>query len=90
VAGDDGRPGGVETETPNHRTSVVRARLVVGADGHHSTVARLARVPGRVRPNNRFAYFAYRRGVRPATDWAHLWLLDPDGAAQFPNEDDRP
>jgi hypothetical protein len=74
VAGDDGRPGGVETETPNHR----------------STVARLARVPGRVRPNNRFAYFAYRRGVRPATDWAHLWLLDPDGAAQFPNEDDRP
>ena len=41
-----------------------------------------------MRPNNRFAYFAYWRGVRPRTDRARLWLLDPHGAAQFPNEDD--
>jgi menaquinone-9 beta-reductase len=88
VAGGDGQPGGVETETRNHNASVVRTRLLVGADGRHSSVARLARVPGRLRPNNRFAYFAYWRGVRPATDRARLWLLDPDGAAQFPNEDD--
>jgi flavin-dependent dehydrogenase len=26
--------------------------------------------------------------VRPRIDRARIWLLDPDGAAQFPNEDD--
>jgi 2-polyprenyl-6-methoxyphenol hydroxylase-like FAD-dependent oxidoreductase len=62
--------------------------LVVGADGRDSTVARLARVPGRVRPHNRFFYFATWRGVRPPTRTNRLWLLDPDVAAQFPNEDD--
>jgi flavin-dependent dehydrogenase len=79
--------GGVEVATRDGQTSAVPARLVVGADGRHSTVARLARVPGRVRPNNRFAYFAYWRGVEPHTDRARVWLLDPDGAAHFPNED---
>jgi menaquinone-9 beta-reductase len=88
VGGAGGRPAGVEVETPDHLSTQVRARLVVGADGRHSTVARLAGVPGEVQPNNRFAYFAYWRGVRPATDRARLWLLDPDGAAHFPNEDD--
>jgi 2-polyprenyl-6-methoxyphenol hydroxylase-like FAD-dependent oxidoreductase len=82
-------PGGVDVaRASDRRVTTIRARLVVGADGRHSTVARLARVPGRVRPNNRFAYFAYWRGVRPRTDRARVWLLDPDGAAQFPNEDD--
>jgi 2-polyprenyl-6-methoxyphenol hydroxylase-like FAD-dependent oxidoreductase len=88
VAGTGPRPEGVETEDQARRRRAVSARLVVGADGRRSTIARLARVPGRVRPNNRFAYFAYWRGVRPRTDRARLWLLDPDGAAQFPNEDD--
>jgi flavin-dependent dehydrogenase len=41
-----------------------------------------------VRPHNRFFYFAYWRGVRPRTTEARLWLLDPDGGAAFPNEDD--
>jgi 2-polyprenyl-6-methoxyphenol hydroxylase-like FAD-dependent oxidoreductase len=45
-------------------------------------------VPGRVRPNNRVAYWAYWHGVTPRTDRARLWFLDPDGAAHFPNEDD--
>jgi flavin-dependent dehydrogenase len=61
---------------------------VVAADGRHSPLARMARVPGRVRPNARMAYFAYWHGVTPRSDRARLWLLDPDGAAQFPNEDD--
>ena len=87
VASHDGRPEGVVTQTPDHKTREVRARLVVGADGRNSTVARVAQVPGRVRPNNRFAYFAYWHGVRPHTDRARVWLLDPHGAAQFPNED---
>jgi menaquinone-9 beta-reductase len=85
---DDGRPGGVRVETPNHQVRTIGAQLVVGADGRDSNVARWARVPGRIRPHNRFYYFAYWRGVRPVTTRARLWFLDPDGAAAFPNEDD--
>jgi flavin-dependent dehydrogenase len=48
----------------------------------------MARVPGRVRPHNRFFYFAYWRGLRPKTTRARLWLADPNGIAAFPNEDD--
>ena len=88
LLGDDGPPTGVEVENPKREVQAVRARLVVGADGRNSTVARLARVPGRVRPNNRFFYLAYWRGIRPRTTRARIWLLDPDGAAAFPNEDD--
>jgi menaquinone-9 beta-reductase len=88
LAGSEGRPAGVEVESSNHEVQTLRARLVVGADGRGSDVARLARVPGRVRPHNRFFYFAYWRGIRPKTDRARLWFLDPAVAAAFPNEDD--
>jgi flavin-dependent dehydrogenase len=83
-----GLPGdGVAVASSDGEHSVVRARLVVGADGRNSTVARLAGVRGRVRPHGRFFYFAYWRGVRPEGDVARIWLLDPDGGAHFPNED---
>ena len=60
----------------------------MAADGRDSTIARLARVPARVRPHNRFVYFAYWHGVRSPKSEARVWMLDPDGAAVFPNEDD--
>jgi 2-polyprenyl-6-methoxyphenol hydroxylase-like FAD-dependent oxidoreductase len=41
-----------------------------------------------VRRHGRFFYFAYWRGVRPRSDAARVWFLDPEGAADFPNEDD--
>jgi flavin-dependent dehydrogenase len=41
-----------------------------------------------VRPHNRFVYFAYWIGVRTPKSEARVWLLDPDAAAVFPNEDD--
>jgi menaquinone-9 beta-reductase len=88
VLGDNGRPAGIEVQGPTHDPRPVRARLLVGADGRGSSIARLVRMPGRVRPHNRFFYFAYWRGVRPRTTRMRGWLLDPDGAAQFPNEDD--
>jgi 2-polyprenyl-6-methoxyphenol hydroxylase-like FAD-dependent oxidoreductase len=88
LAADNGRPGGVEVRAPSGEVRTIRARLVVGADGRGSTVARLARVPGRVRPHGRFFYYAYWRGLRPRPLRARLWFLDPDGAADFPNEDD--
>ena len=84
---EDGRPVGVEVRGPQGAVASLRARLLVGADGRGSTVARLARVPGRVLPNNRFFYFAYWHGVRPSDACARGWLLDPDAAALFPNED---
>ena len=85
---EDTRPAGVEVEDHSHRTTGIRAPLLVAGDGRNSTVARLAGVRGRVRPHNRFFYFAYWRGVKPATTANRLWILDPDGAAQFPNEDE--
>ena len=88
LLGDSGRIVGVELESPNGNVRSLRAGLVVGADGRNSKVARLAQMPGRVRPNNRFFYFAYWRGVRPRTIHPRLWLLDPEVGAAFPNEDD--
>jgi flavin-dependent dehydrogenase len=85
---DSGRIVGVELESHNGDVRPLRASLVVGADGRNSAVARLAQMRGRVRPNNRFFYFAYWRGVRPRTNHPRLWLLDPEMAAAFPNEDD--
>ncbi len=85
---DSGRIVGVDLESPNGDVRSLRASLVVGADGRHSAVARFAQMPGRVRPNNRFFYFAYWRGVRPRTTHPRVWFLDPEIAAAFPNEDD--
>jgi menaquinone-9 beta-reductase len=85
---DRGRIGGVEAESRDRRRTTLRATLTVAADGRDSTIARLARIPARVRPNNRFAYFAYWRGVDSPSDEARLWLLDPDGGAVFPMEDE--
>jgi 2-polyprenyl-6-methoxyphenol hydroxylase-like FAD-dependent oxidoreductase len=88
IAGDDDRISGIETERRDGRRRTIRARLTVAADGMDSTVARAARVPSRISPNERFFYFAYWRGVEPRTARARLWFLDPDGAAVFANEDD--
>src|SRR2546423_5066379 len=87
---EDGRPVGVRIENPKRAAQSIRARLVVGADGRGSTVARLARVPGRVRPHNGFYYFAYWRGIEPRTTPARLWFLDPQRAPAFPHPDDPP
>ncbi|MGH2838600.1 MAG: NAD(P)/FAD-dependent oxidoreductase [Thermoleophilaceae bacterium] len=83
----DGRPAGVEIESPSGDRKTIHAKLVVGADGRASSVARLARVPGRVRPHGRFFYFAYWRGL-PRSTLARLWFAEPNGVASFPNEDD--
>lgn len=83
----NGRIGGIELEDRARVRTSVDARLVVAADGRDSTLARLAGVRGRVRPHNRFFYWAYWRGVRPAGDDARMWLADPDAGYTFPNED---
>jgi menaquinone-9 beta-reductase len=84
----DGRPTGVQLEDRTHARRDLIARLVVAADGRDSKLARFAHVPGRVKPHGRFFYWGYWRGVRPATTRSRMWLLDPDCAYTFPNEDD--
>jgi flavin-dependent dehydrogenase len=83
----NGRPAGVEAHERSGARHTLRAKLVVAADGRGSGVAKLANVPGRVRPNHRFFYWAYWSGLRPAGDVSRMWLMEPDCAYTFPNED---
>lgn len=90
VVGANGRVEGVVVEGRDRKRRDLRARVVIAADGRGSSVARLARVPGRVRPHNRFSYFAYYRDIelpRGEPGRARLWFLEPDGCAVFPNDD---
>ncbi len=87
LIGDD-RPEGVTIENTAHEQRSLRARLVVAADGRDSKIALLAGAEGRERPHGRFFYWGYWRGIRPATDRSKMWILDPDCAYTFPNEDD--
>jgi flavin-dependent dehydrogenase len=80
---DGSRVAGVELDG-NDR---IRSRLVVAADGRDSRVAELARGRTKVKPHNRFGYFAYYEGVPLSSgDSAQLWLLDPDTAYAFPTD----
>jgi 2-polyprenyl-6-methoxyphenol hydroxylase-like FAD-dependent oxidoreductase len=85
----DGRVSGVEAVTRDGHRHTLRAPLVVAADGRESRVARMANVPGRVLPHNRFTYSAYVRGLpRPYDEAARGWFLDPDAALVEPCDDD--
>jgi flavin-dependent dehydrogenase len=83
----NGRPSGVTVENPHHERRELRGRLLVAADGRDSRIARMAKVPGRIRPHNRFFYWAYWRGVPSDGDRSRFWFMEPDCAYTFPNED---
>jgi menaquinone-9 beta-reductase len=91
VLHDRGRPAGIEVQDREGSSLKLGARLLVAADGRGSSLARLAGVPGRVRPHNRFFYFSYWRGIErartPAGPSIRLWAPHPVGASEFPNED---
>ena len=82
-----GRPRGLTVESPAGETRRIDARLLVAADGRGSTVARLAGVRARSRPNRRFFYWAYWSGLEPSGPRARMWFLEPDCAYTFPMED---
>ena len=84
----NGRITGVGVRAPDGAQRTLSARLVVAADGRDSELARLARVPARVRPHGRIAYFAYYEGVELRDPRrSQLWFVEPDCAYLFPNED---
>jgi 2-polyprenyl-6-methoxyphenol hydroxylase-like FAD-dependent oxidoreductase len=78
---------GVRARDTHGHTTELRARLVVGADGRDSRVAKLSGVPTKTAPHGRIAYGGYYEGPAPVTaPDAALWLLDPDMAAAFPTD----
>jgi menaquinone-9 beta-reductase len=78
---------GVGARAGDGRTLHLRGRLVVGADGRGSRVAKLSGVRAKVVRHGRIAYGGYFEGPPPpgAPD-ASLWMLDPDMAAAFPTD----
>jgi 2-polyprenyl-6-methoxyphenol hydroxylase-like FAD-dependent oxidoreductase len=65
----------------------LRSKLLVGADGRGSRVAKLAGVKAKTVPHGRVAYGGYFEGPPPAgSPDASFWLLDPDMAAAFPTD----
>jgi menaquinone-9 beta-reductase len=83
------RISGVLVRDRGGELTELRGRLVVGADGRDSRVAKLSGVRRRTYRHGRFAYGGYFEGPKPA-GWpdASLWFLDPDMAAAFPTDSD--
>ena len=88
LLGTNGRPTGVRVVDRERREREIAARMVVAADGRDSQLARLSGEKTRVMRHGRFGYFAYYRNLPlPTGDSIMLWLLDPDVAYAFPEED---
>lgn len=86
LVGASGRTSGVRVSTPQGEREI-RARLVVGADGKDSAVAKFAGVPARQYENERFGYLAHFRDLPLHGGIAQAWFLEPDMAYAFPNDD---
>jgi 2-polyprenyl-6-methoxyphenol hydroxylase-like FAD-dependent oxidoreductase len=81
-----GRIVGVRASAPQGEREI-RARLVVGADGKDSAVAKFAGVPDRQYENTRFGYLAHFRNLPLHGGIGQTWFLEPDMAYAFPNDD---
>ncbi|MFY9487213.1 MAG: NAD(P)/FAD-dependent oxidoreductase [Solirubrobacterales bacterium] len=74
------------SDTASNATSAT-ARLVVGADGSRSTVAKLAGFRERATRNGRFNYAAYFTGPdSPGSPNVAGWFGDPQWAGSFPTD----
>ena len=86
IKSDEAIAGVVAKSSAGNERSI-ETRLVVGADGRRSTVARLAGVREKTAPNDRAAYFAHYTGVSSASGTrSQIWLLEPDVAFMHPND----
>jgi 2-polyprenyl-6-methoxyphenol hydroxylase-like FAD-dependent oxidoreductase len=84
---DGERICGCNARDTHGQTLQLRARLLVGADGRGSRIAKLARVDTKTSPHGRFAYGGYFDGPMPERyPNSALWLLDPDMVGAFPTD----
>jgi flavin-dependent dehydrogenase len=84
---ENGVVAGVRIGDPQGASTRVRARLVVGADGRDSAVARLAGVRCATSPHRRFSYAAYYEGPPPVgAPNGSAWMADPQWGAVFPTD----
>ncbi|WP_280397095.1 FAD-dependent oxidoreductase [Nocardia carnea] len=68
--------------------TIVRGRLVVGADGASSRVAPAAGLRAISSPNRRSGYFAYFRNVPIEEGNFRVWLRPPDALGLIASDDD--
>lgn len=87
LTSDGDRITGIEAENRSRDRREIKARLVVGADGRDSRVAKLAGLREKTKPHGRFLYFAHYRDLPLATgSSSQMWMLEPDVAYAFPND----
>ncbi len=88
VLSDDGRVAGIQGRDRRGRTVVARARVVVGADGRHSLVARTVRPEQyHEKPPLLAAYYAYWSGL-PMDGRFETYVRPNRGFAAWPTNDD--
>ncbi len=86
IVSDGDRVTGVRGDVKRGQTVEEAARIVIGADGLHSTVARTVRPPEyNTKPTLTFAYYAYWSGV--PLDGAELYMFEGAGILAFPTND---
>ncbi len=85
---DGGRATGVRGHGPDGGEVTERARLVIGADGRHSTIARVVDAPRyNERPKLLCGYYSYWSGL-PMNGRFETYIRDRRGFAAAPTNDD--
>jgi 2-polyprenyl-6-methoxyphenol hydroxylase-like FAD-dependent oxidoreductase len=85
---EDGRVTGIRGHRKDEPAVDLRARVVVGADGHHSLVARLAGAePYNEKPPFQVSYYTYVSGL-PMDGRYEVHLRPGRGFAAWPTNDD--
>jgi menaquinone-9 beta-reductase len=84
---DGGTITGVKATSSNGEALRLEGRLIVGADGRDSTIAKLANVRTKISRHGRFSYATYFEGPPPTgSPDGTIWMLDPQWAAAFPTD----
>lgn len=79
---------GIVIKNKNSQIHQIKAKLVVGADGRNSSIAKLANLKTKTQPNKRFVYLVYYRNLplKSGTN-TQFWFLQPEVAYALPNND---
>ncbi|TNC79265.1 MAG: hypothetical protein C9356_19980 [Oleiphilus sp.] len=66
----------------------LESKMIVAADGRNSVIAKLSGAPKEEFENNRFTFFLGYKDLHNApTKYSRIWMLDPNFAFAFPNDD---